>query len=270
MEELSFVEKPIPLDKFPLRFSIMDKDGPAPTVYPLHWHEHMELLYSPDGSFEVSSGNEIFTSEKEDLVIINQNELHSTKRISNCTLYCLRVSPAFFSDIDFDNILFQTHIKKDANIKEYIEKLFTENNFPREGSDTKIKGLSYMLMTRLIRNYKVENPNILKKKKKQLKISSILSYISTYYAMNLTTADIAGKFYLSEYYFCHFFKDETGMSPVTYINKVRAEKAAVLLKSTNLPISEVAMRVGFNDSNYFSKIFKKYMGITPSGYRKRA
>lgn len=270
MEELSFIEKPIPLDKFPLRFSIMDKNSTSPTVYPLHWHEHMELLYSPDGDFNVNTGGESFTANKEDLVIINQNEIHSTKRINNCTLYCLRVSPSFFSDIDFDNTLFQNHIKKDANIKEYIEKLFTENNYPREGSDTKIKGLSYMLMTRLIRNYKVESPDILKKKKKQLKISSILSYIATYYAKNLTTAELAKQFYLSEYYFCHFFKAETGMSPTTYINKVRVEKAAVSLKTTELPVSEIALLAGFNDSNYFSKIFKKYMGMTPSEYRKRA
>lgn len=270
MEELSFVEKPIPRDKFPLRFRIIDKYGTDPIAYPLHWHEHMELLYSPDGDFRITTGGESFTAKKEELVIINPNELHSTNRIDNSTLYCLRVSPSFFSDIDFDNTLFQTHIKNDANIKEYIEKLFTENNFPREGSDTKIKGLSYMLMTRLIRNYKVENPDILKKKKKQLKISSILSYISTYYAQDLTTAELAKKFYLSEYYFCHFFKSETGMSPMTYINKVRAEKAAVSLRTTDLPISEIALLVGLNDSNYFSKIFKKYMGTTPREYRKRA
>lgn len=270
MEELSFIERPMPRDKFPLRFRVIDKHGTDPIMYPLHWHEHMELLYSPDGDFKITTGGESFTAKKEDLVIINPNELHSTNRIDNSTLYCLRVSPSFFSDIDFDNTLFLTHIKNDANIKEYIEKLFTENNFPREGSDTKIKGLSYMLMTRLIRNYKVKNPDILKKKKKQLKISSILSYISTYHAQNLTTAELAKQFYLSEYYFCHFFKSETGMSPITYINKVRAEKAAVFLRTTDLPVSEIALLVGFNDSNYFSKIFKKYMGMTPREHRKRA
>lgn len=53
-----------------------------------------------------------------------------------------------------------------------------------------------------------------------------------------------------------------------YLNKFRVEKAARYLKESDYTITEIALKVGFEDSNYFSKIFKKYMGKTPREYKQ--
>ena len=58
------------------------------------------------------------------------------------------------------------------------------------------------------------------------------------------------------------------MSPISYINKIRIEKAAALFKNSDRSITEIAMEVGFDDSNYFSRIFKKQMGMSPREYKK--
>ena len=57
-------------------------------------------------------------------------------------------------------------------------------------------------------------------------------------------------------------------SPAEYLLRIRLERAAEYLKKTNLPIVQICFSCGFNDANYFCKIFKKYYGATPSSYRK--
>ena len=68
-------------------------------------------------------------------------------------------------------------------------------------------------------------------------------------------------------YFSRLFKKETGEGVIDYINKVRIERAKVLLRNTDLKSSEICSMVGVLDSKYFSKLFKKMEGLTPSEYR---
>lgn len=72
---------------------------------------------------------------------------------------------------------------------------------------------------------------------------------------------------LSSSYLCRVFKEETGVNINTYINNLRMAKAVRLLEDKNYYIKEVAISVGFDDQLYFSRLFKKYYGVTPSQYR---
>ena len=73
--------------------------------------------------------------------------------------------------------------------------------------------------------------------------------------------------YVTESYFCRFFKKVTGVTVTDYLNKFRIEKAAYLLKNTTASIGRVSELIGFDDTNYFSRIFKKYTGMTSSQSR---
>lgn len=73
---------------------------------------------------------------------------------------------------------------------------------------------------------------------------------------------------ISERSFYDFFKKWVGKSPVDYRNELRTTAAASLLSNTNLSISEIAAQVGFEDPYYFSRVFKKNIGISPAFYRK--
>ncbi len=267
MKNLSFLEKPIPMETYPIKTKILTPRSEASHSYPMHWHEHIELLYFINGSGEATVGGEVIHAKKDDLIVINCNELHATQMSDDCVLFCIHISPSFFSDVDFESVLFKTHISADETVSGYLEKIHIEKKSMNEGYDMQIKGLTYLLMTYLLRNCKLEKSEILSKKKKILKISAVLKYISAYYPHKLSTAELAREFFLSEHYFCHFFKAETGMSPMGYINRFRVEKASFYLKNSNDSITEIALKVGFDDSNYFSKIFKKYRGMTPREYR---
>ena len=74
---------------------------------------------------------------------------------------------------------------------------------------------------------------------------------------------------MSESYFSHRFKEETGLSFVNYVNRERANRAAALLLSTDSRVSEIARLVGIDNPNYFSILFKKWMGVSPNEYREQ-
>ena len=99
-------------------------------------------------------------------------------------------------------------------------------------------------------------------------ISKALDYISAHYTENLSIPDIAEYLHLSSNYFTKLFKQETGMTPVQYIASLRYEKAAHLLRYTDMPISAISQAVGFDDTLYFSRFFREYAGRSPSAFRK--
>jgi len=265
MQNLALYENSIPLEKnFPIKFHFSGAQGKRS----LHWHEHLELLYFTDGPTNVICGGETFTGQKNDLVIIDCNQLHSTDEGS---FFCLRINPSFFADVSFESIILKPHISNDKTIRDCFEKIAEEYQKMSEGYDMEIKSLSYHLITHILRNYRLKDLSeyeILLQKNKVNKIRDVLEYISNNYHLKVTTKSLAEHFYLSEQYFCHLFKSQTKQSPMDYINKYRAEKASFLLKNTQHSITEIALAVGFDNPTYFSRVFRKYMKTTPSDYRK--
>lgn len=94
-------------------------------------------------------------------------------------------------------------------------------------------------------------------------------FIRANYKQKLTLADIAKTSSLSPTYFGSIFRRVTGQTPIEYLNRTRVHVAQDLLIATTLPVSEVAAAVGVEDLPYFSRMFKKYTGFSPSEYRRR-
>ncbi|MDR2785044.1 MAG: response regulator [Treponema sp.] len=98
-------------------------------------------------------------------------------------------------------------------------------------------------------------------------IARAKEYIRGHFMEKLTIRDIASSVGMSESYFSHVFKKETGSNVVDYINRNKIEKAAELLENHNLRIADVAAGIGLENPNYFSVLFKKLKGCTPQEYR---
>lgn len=99
-------------------------------------------------------------------------------------------------------------------------------------------------------------------------IRSMKLYIREHYGENLSLEEIAGAAQLSYAYGSSIFKKETGMTITSYLTQVRMEEAKRLIRETNLTINEIAYKVGYTDTRYFSKLFIKAVGIKPVDYRK--
>ncbi|WP_254659502.1 AraC family transcriptional regulator [Mucilaginibacter sp. PPCGB 2223] len=101
------------------------------------------------------------------------------------------------------------------------------------------------------------------------KVLDAISYIQVNLHENLTVKLLAERANQHPDYFSRLFYQYTGERPLSYINDKRIERAQYLITTTNMPYSDIAKETGFENVPYFSKIFKKLTGMTPSGYKKK-
>lgn len=106
-------------------------------------------------------------------------------------------------------------------------------------------------------------------KKQSSPVDAARAYIHTHFAEDITREEVARHVCLAPEYFAKQFKKEYGVTIKDYINLCRANAARDLLKTTDLSITEVAGRVGFSDSSYFTVVFKKITGASPSEFRQK-
>ena len=95
------------------------------------------------------------------------------------------------------------------------------------------------------------------------------TYINENLEMDLTRSDLAAQIYVHPDYLSHIFKEKVGMSVSQYIMHARLEESKILLRSTKKSISEISHQVGYPNTSYFSRLFKRATGMTPTEYRKR-
>ncbi|MCI5649921.1 MAG: PocR ligand-binding domain-containing protein [Fusicatenibacter sp.] len=98
-------------------------------------------------------------------------------------------------------------------------------------------------------------------------IRKSIRYISKNFTRNLTLDEVAEQVHLNPAYFSTLFKQSTGSSFKEYLNMVRVEESKRLLSNTDYSIIDISLATGFGDQSYFSKVFKKYTGMTPKQYR---
>ena len=73
---------------------------------------------------------------------------------------------------------------------------------------------------------------------------------------------------MSDDYLTYCFRQELGMTPIAYLNRYRVAQAKRLLKETDSTITQIALDVGFSDSGYFSRVFRREAGMSPDAYRR--
>lgn len=100
-------------------------------------------------------------------------------------------------------------------------------------------------------------------------ITKAMAFIEENYSNNISLNDVAEAINMSYFYFSRLFKESTGKSFSDYLTEFRIDKSIELMKDDELSIKQISYDIGYNDPNYFSKIFKKLKGITPTDYRGR-
>ena len=183
----------------------------------------------------------------------------------------LKKEPAFFRA----NINKQGIIHLDANDRMFFQSLLGDMCRAQEEQANydkllKQKYLEVILIIyrkcsdRQFKNYFSQPP------KNQSLIMKALIYIEENITTTLDFNELAREQNLSPNHFRKLFKDATGLSLVEYVNRLRITKARELLMNTDLSISEIAASVGIYDSNYFSRMFKNFMGYSPKQYIRRS
>lgn len=106
------------------------------------------------------------------------------------------------------------------------------------------------------------------KTKNRSAIEGIKGFIRNNYSRNLTLEEIASSVYLSPYYVSRIFKESQNMTIMDYVTRVKLDEAKKMLGNPRYKIDEIAVQLGYSDASYFSKVFKKNEGMTPTQFRQ--
>lgn len=114
----------------------------------------------------------------------------------------------------------------------------------------------------------VENIRVVNKKKWDNITMKVINFLEENFSKDISLEDAAREVNMSYHYFSKFFKEQVGENFVDYLTNLRIRKAKELLKNSSLSVKEVSYKVGYSDPNYFSKIFKKVTGVTPTEFKE--
>ena len=100
-------------------------------------------------------------------------------------------------------------------------------------------------------------------------VSAAKEILDSRFNEDIDLQELAGRLFISPDYLRHIFKQSLGESPLNYLIRRRLDSACELLNRTDLPVGEVGQRVGLDNAYYFSRIFHRRLGLTPSAYRQQ-
>ncbi|MBE7049106.1 MAG: helix-turn-helix domain-containing protein [Ruminococcaceae bacterium] len=250
-------------------------------------HEHYEMVYVKKGTATfVIDGVDVQMVPNSVIIIKPQKSHKFTVRSENCELIVLYFQLKGKKDSGNSHASLTDFVDyiEDESTGAYIylklskknDVVYVLNRILRERMKFQIWGdfLSCLLIMELFvllsRTLKQEWEQ--SAKNRNLKLHELLNiakeYIDNNYAKELTLSQVAKYIYLSDSYFAHSFKDKFGISPKSYILKIRIEEAKELLENTDLRIADVALSVGFSSQQRFNDIFRKYTDMTPLRYRQ--
>lgn len=269
----------IPDPAFPINIFFIRH--PDQSTIPLHWHNHFEWIYITKGSFRVQVGAEFKDLTEGDIVFINRKELHSAFPTSNKSqLYAIVYNHTFLIDGELDRVqrnylvpllnnelempfFFEANHYQTKELQNCLEKMIDTFSEKTGGYEILVKAYLLEAIAHAIRIAQV-SPATDKQINKHAVIEPILYHISNHFDQSISVKEAAEHCNLSPNYFCHVFKKATGYTLKEYINLVRISEAERLLYSNQYNIQQIAYLVGFSNSTYFGRTFKKFKQKTPS------
>jgi AraC-like DNA-binding protein/mannose-6-phosphate isomerase-like protein (cupin superfamily) len=280
------LDYPVSIHYLDLRVSYMNR-------ITWHWHEEMEIIIINDGIAEIATDDATYTIEPGQSIIINQNVMHSIYSVDehNCTFYSVVFNPAFLFGYNSGELqqkfllpvqnlhLFKIMVLDEKNpwherMMDALNDAVAANMTKPFGYEIATKGHLCRFWAELVskmpqmQNVQQTSPHT---SLDEQRVKQAMLYIRTHYAESISLEDIADSIHISKSECCRCFSRTLQMTPFEYLMKYRIFEATKKMTDNAqepMSISDLALSVGFNNTSYFNKLFKKYLGCTPTYYRK--
>ena len=269
--------------RFP--FELYSRSGKG-VIIPAHYNEmRMEILEVVTGKAMIQIGTEYVEVATGELVYIPEGAVCCASSEGMTTLrgIVFDISIIEANMVNYETeILYMFYVQSENKIKVFskdhpshgiLSKYMSEAHDEYSAKDVcynlPIRADIYMMVTELLRYYCSAKDDLEKLVYHNvLRMRPVISYISEHYNEKIYIEKLADIIMVSPDYFTKMFKDSIGKTPVEYINGIRVNRSMKLLISTQDSMSEIAAKCGFCNPNYFHKIFKQYMEVSPLAYRK--
>lgn len=271
-------------DSFP--YTMHERDLTNFTI-PWHWHEELEFNYAYRGSIEIETVNQIYTIHQGEAYFINTNVMETKRCACRCTgavEHAHLFHPILLAG--HYRSVFQTKyldpVLKDQSIEILILREDTESGreflailhqltqlYGQADTEFEVRSLlsrGWLALLREIRAQKQNNR--IQSLHTQDRVKDMLGFLHKHYAEKISMQDIAAHTNLSSRECIRSFKSMLHQTPMDYLIHYRIEQAKRLLRESDALVTEIAFQTGFQNSAYFSKTFKKYVGTTPKLFRK--
>lgn len=251
-----------------------------------HSHDFLSLIYILSGEAKYEIGGKVYDISPGMLFVCNPGVTHHRMISKNQRIEEFQIG---ISDLNLkglpENYLLPENESPLFNFNRYgqafyntIGEIIVEQQKNDEFSVLMLKCIVMKLLVYIIKeryiphsepaNNVVSLGRSLERYDKMAIVNNIRTFITENYMKPISLAKISANAYLSPIYVSKVFKEATGESPINYLIRVRLSRACELLDNTDISVKEVARHVGYKDVYYFSKLFKKYYGVSPLFYRK--
>ena len=266
-------------EDFPFELYRVDRQHPKYEMA-FHWHTNLEMIRVLDGELSLTLDNRTQLLHAGDIAFINSETVHGATPKNSC-YECIVFNLAFLKtgnalcDEFIDNLLshaaYLREFPKDDEVTSLVNAIFEQIAAEELGAPFQVIGLYHQLLGKIQRKKLFTShlpPSSVHDEKKVVKLKTVLKYIRENFDKDITLEDMSAVAGFSNKYFCKFFKDMTGTTPVNYLLTYRIERAARKLLGSDLSVTQIAYDCGFNDLSYFIKTFKAFKKVSPKDYRK--
>jgi AraC-like DNA-binding protein len=272
-------------DGFPISIERRDPQEP----FGLHAHEFAEIVIITAGRGEHVTGKESYPLNAGDAFVIGgsrQHDYHSMERLCLVNIlfqpeklglrtYDLRTLPGYHALFTLEPAWRRRHQFNGRlrltppelrTVMTFVDNLEAELHTRASGFKFMATAAFMQVIGYLSRCYaKAKHPD----SRALLRIGAAISHLEANYQEPINLDGLAQIAHMSKRNFIRSFQSAMRVSPIAYLIQLRVTRGASLLRSTELSVTEVAFKVGFNDSNYFTRQFSKLLNITPSEYRRQ-
>ena len=250
------------------------------TYFPEHVHEFDELVIVRSGSGMNYINGRPAPICRGSVFYTRANQTHFLDHLDNLYLTNVLILPSRFKHVSHETIakLLAQNADVDSDpyviggstlkrVESLLNRISDESDHPVEYSDLMTELLLGQLMIELWRGQPEKKSS---QEEKDARLTKLLRHLNSHFEEEIDWEALAARFEIPLRTLSRKIADVTGMSPNSYLLRIRLCRAMRMLKETDKTVTEIAFACGFNDSNYFTSRFNREMGTTPLKYRRAA